>query len=46
VTVQATILGRAGAQMMGGIETEALGYFDHRVSDPGRPVGRAPVNKA
>ena len=39
--MQAAILGRAGAQMMGGIETEALGYFDHRGSGPGRPVDRA-----
>jgi len=39
--MQATILGRAGAQMMGGIETEALGYFDHRGSGPGRPLSWA-----
>ena len=39
--MQATIFGGAGAQMMGGIETEALGDFDHRGSDPGRPVSRA-----
>ena len=29
VTVQAAILLRAGSQMMGGVETETLGKFDH-----------------
>jgi hypothetical protein len=32
VSVKAAILGRARAQMVGGVESEALGNLDHRVS--------------